>query len=104
MNHTELDNILRDKVAEVVFIKKTNGRIRRMLCTKSFDLLNSPFGRAHLGYYVPQTEPKYDTEGHNNLIVWDIERRDFRTVSCDTAKITNVLSIEAFKESILERL
>lgn len=96
MLNSELDNILLDNVVRLSFVKKTDGSIRTMLCTKAYDLLNSAEGANMLGYHQPSGSSRYNVNEANNVIVWDIERRDYRTVSCDTVKILNVVPQEKY--------
>lgn len=104
MNASELDNLTRTNVVRLVFQKKTTGIPREMLCTKSDDLLDSPLGHTMLGYKRPTNVPKYDPISENNLIVWDIESRGFRTVSCDTCKILETIPALQFKTSLVESI
>lgn len=92
MNSAEFDKLLLENVLLIKFLKK-DGTPREMLCTKSALLLTSPEGINKLGYKAPKSTPKYDTKAHNNSIVWDIEKKDYRTVSCD-----NVIVLETYQD------
>lgn len=91
MLSTDLDKILLENVVLLQFIKKTTGQIRKMLCTKSGALLNSPEGKLLLKYRAPKEMPKYSPEAYNYSIVWDLEKNDFRTVPCDTVSILETI-------------
>lgn len=92
MTSAELDKLLLENVVYLKFIKK-DGTARNMLCTKSYLLLSSPEGINKLGYRPPSHGARYDTISHNNSIVWDIDKKDYRTVSCD-----NITVLEVFQD------
>lgn len=96
MISAELDNLLLDNVVTLQFVKKTTGEIRKMTCTKAYNLLNSPEGYNILKYRQPKGSPTYDIAKANNVVVWDLDNDDFRTVSCDTVKILDVVPQEKF--------
>lgn len=92
----ELDEILLENVVELSFVKKTDGSIRNMVCTKSYSLLNSVEGINKLGYVKPKGNVTYDLKAANNLVVWDIDKKNYRTVSCDTVTVKNVIPKEQY--------
>lgn len=92
----ELEKTLLDNVVELTFVKKTNGEIRKMLCTKAYNLLNSIEGKTILGYRQPHGSPRYDLNIANNVVVWDINLKNYRTVSCDTVNVLHVIPQEQF--------
>lgn len=82
-----LDNILLNNVCEIRFVRRAPKigapPTRRMLCTKSYSLLNSTNGRITLNYRPP-VKPKQVNEAVENIIVvWDILMQDYRNVSMD---------------------
>lgn len=91
MKSTDLDAILLDNVVLLHFIKKTTGMQRTILCTKSKALLTSQVGLTVLKYRPPKQQPLYSPEAYNNSIVWDLEKMDYRTVSCDNAVILEII-------------
>lgn len=92
MNSAELDKLLLENVVYLKFIKK-DGTARTMLCTKSALLLTSQEGITILGYHPPKEGARYNTLSFNNSIVWDLDKKDYRTVSCD-----NVVILDTFQD------
>jgi len=83
----QLNSILQDNVCDIRFVRRRPklGQLptRRMLCTKSYSLLNSTNGRISLNY-VPPTHPLQFNEAKENLlVVWDILMQEFRNVNMD---------------------
>lgn len=62
---------------------KGRNRHRRMLCTNSYDLLNSVDGKLTLGYRAPKGIPPYDPKQHNLITTWDILMQDYRNINMD---------------------
>jgi len=67
-----LDSLLLRNVCEVRFVRRRpragDGPTRRMLCTKSYEILNSINGRTTLNYRPP-SGPIQVNEARDNLIV-----------------------------------
>lgn len=85
-----LKTILLSNVTEIKFFRKRPKPgfppTRRMLCTNSFPLLNSPEGRIALNFKPAKSMPRFNTVEKNVLIVWDIFMQNFRCVNmaaCD---------------------
>lgn len=95
MKSEELDRLLRNNVLEIAFIKR-DGTPRKMLCTKSYMLLNSREGAQLLHYYRPQNNLSYDPAKYNNVIVWDVQRENYRQINCDTVKILRSVTDEEY--------
>lgn len=95
---TPLEKLLRDNVVQVLFIKRTNGMPRNMLCTTNRELLNSQMGLRYLGFTPPKGGPRYDAHAVNNIIVWDIHKRAFRTICCDDVVVERVMTVKKFLE------
>ena len=95
MTRSELDAILKNHVADVRFLRRLprpgKPQTRRMLCTKSLELLGSPKGRAILNYRPPVGMPIYDPVEKNLIIVWDIFMQNYRQINCDQFSILNKL-------------
>lgn len=85
----ELDKKLLNSVCEIVFIRRRPERAkgrpitRRMLCSKSMNLLNSPNGKLSLNFRLPRGPKKVNEVKHNLVVVWDIFMQDYRNVSMD---------------------
>jgi len=92
----ELDTLLLTNVCEIFFIRRRPERTlrdnkisRRMLCTNSFELLNSINGKASLNYRPPVGPKKVDEVKHNLVVTWDIFMQDYRNVSMDACFLIN---------------
>lgn len=88
-----LDSILLSNVCEVRFarrdLKAGSSPTRRMLCTKSYNLLNSTNGRITLNYRPPRGPLKINEAADNLIVVWDILMQDYRNINmnqCDLVK------------------
>ena len=85
-----LDNILLSNVCELRFVRRVpvagSSPTRRILCTKSYSLLNSSNGRITLNYRPPRGPVKINEAADNLIVVWDILMQDYRNVNmnqCD---------------------
>lgn len=90
IQRSALDSILLKNVCEIRFVRRRprvgDGPTRRMLCTKSYELLNSVNGRTTLNYAPLRGPKKINEAAENVLVVWDILMQDYRTInmnSCD---------------------
>lgn len=88
-----LEQKLLNNVVDLRFVRRipVPGRpaTRRMLCTKSSSLLNSPNGRMSLNYKPPIGGKQFDERKENALVVWDIFMQNFRAVSLEGAVVLN---------------
>lgn len=95
MTRSELDGKLLTNVIDLRFVRRrqlnTKPPTRRMLCTKSFELLNSVNGRLALNYRPPGNVPSYDTVEKNLIIVWDIFMQDYRTINADSVSVLTIM-------------
>ncbi len=103
VQRSTLDSILLANVCDVRFVRKIprNGRpaTRRMLCTKSYSLLNSTNGRITLNYRPPTNPPQVNEAKDNIITVWDILIQDYRNINmaqCDL--IEQIPATEEFWE------
>ena len=85
MTTAELNSLLANNVLDIRFVRRVPVRgkplTRRMLCTKSNEILNSNNGLISLGYRAPVQAPKYSPDSEGLVIVWDILMQDFRNPS-----------------------
>lgn len=102
MDKTTLNDLLLKNVLKITYIKK-NGEVRPMTCTKSKLVLNSFEGENILGYRKPKGAPIYDIAATDNIIVWDIEKRDYRTVQAARVTVDEVFPQEDYYESLVDR-
>jgi len=93
MTVSELEGLLLTHVIDVRFARENllpgRSSTRRMLCTKSYDLLNSTNGRIVLNYRPPKGNKKYSEPKTGTLVVWDILMQDYRKFSATTAVVIN---------------
>jgi hypothetical protein len=86
-----LENLLLNNVLDLRFVRRiplaNKPATRRMLCTKSYDLLNSTNGRIVLNYTPPRQNKQFNEAKQNACIVWDILMQDYRIVSADQVTI-----------------
>lgn len=86
-----LNNLLLRNVLDIRFLRRepvpNKPTTRRILCTKSYDLLNSTNGRIVLNYKPPKNNKQFNESQTNACVVWDILMQDYRIVPADTATI-----------------
>jgi len=86
-----LESLLLNNVLDLRFTRRIllpgKPASRRMLCTKSYDLLNSTNGRIVLNYKPPSSGKQFNESKNNACIVWDILMQDYRIVSADQINI-----------------
>lgn len=90
-----LKTLALSNVVEIKFIRKRPKPgvppTRRMLCTNSFPLLNSPEGRLALNYRAPRYRPKFNMFEKNILIVWDVFMQNYRCVNMIACDLISVI-------------
>ena len=88
-----LDSKLLNNVCEIRFVRGTPKPgfppTRRMLCTKSYSLLNSTNGRITLNYRPPRNPKQINEAADNIIVVWDIIMQNYRNVSMDQCDLIN---------------
>jgi len=103
-----LKNLLLNNVAEIKFIRKRPKPglppTRRMLCTNSLPLLNSPEGRIALNYKRAINRPKFNPEAKNVLITWDILMQDYRCINMAACDLISVIPVKQFWNFFNQRL
>lgn len=101
MLKSELDRLLLENVVTLNYTKQ-DGQTREMVCTKSAELLQSFEGEAFLGYFQPKSSPKYNINATDNIIVWDINARNYRTVAAARAKVKGTIPGRKFREILIK--
>lgn len=101
MRTKDLESLLLSNVLEITFLK-INGEVRDMVCTKSYNLLSSFEGRTFLHYVEPKTSNTQPLR-KNQLVVWDLEKEDYRKVNCESVKINNIISDEEYRKILIEK-
>jgi hypothetical protein len=103
-----LDSLLLNNVCEIRFVRRRpragDGPTRRMLCTKSFDLLNSVNGRTTLNYAPPKGPAKINEAAENVLVVWDILMQSYRTISMNSCDLIQQIPNNDFWEYFNENI
>lgn len=79
MNRDELENLLSDgRITTVTFKKRTTGEVRVMNC------------RSGVKKHLKGDGPRYDFKEKNLVCVYDVQKRDYRTINCDS-----IISVKA---------
>lgn len=100
MDKTDLNNLLLNNIVQLTYVKKS-GELRPMYCTKSKMVLNSFEGQTVLGYRKPTGAPLYDIAATDNIIVWDLEKKAFRTIQAARVTVDEVTPEEDFYEALV---
>lgn len=101
VSRTQLEDKLKQTVCDIRFTRRRptrDGRpiTRRMICTKSYKLLNSVNGRVKLNYRPPRYNPTVNPVLHNLVIVWDIIMQDYRNVSMENCYVLEEIAVADF--------
>ena len=90
-----LRSVLQENVVEIKFQRRRPkpgaSPYRRMLCTNSYELLNSARGRTALNFKPTSSSPKYNPTSKNIVLTWDIFMQDYRAVSMDVCDMVTLL-------------
>lgn len=97
-----LQTQLLENVVRLTYVKK-NGERREMTCTKSDMILNSFEGQTILGFTPPKSPPKYNVDATDNLIVWDLDKRDYRTIKAANVTVNDLIPQDKFYEQLVEQ-
>jgi hypothetical protein len=93
MDVDTLENLLLNNVLDVRFVRRIpipgKAPTRRMLCTKSYDLLNTVNGKVVLNYKPPKTGKQFSERSEGAVVVWDILMQDYRVVSAEHVQVIN---------------
>jgi hypothetical protein len=82
----QLQEITNSNVVILSFVKKTDNKQRIMTCTTCLPLLESQEGIVHLHYRKPNNKAPYNPLP-DNVIVWDINKQDFRQIPAPRVRI-----------------
>ena len=109
ISQSALESVLQNNAVEIRFTRRMpkpgKPPYRRMLCTNSSSLLNSPQGRSALNYTPPTTAPGYNPANKNLVITWDIFMQGYRTVNCDYCYLISLIpDNEMFWEYFTDKL
>jgi len=105
-----LETLLLSNVLDIRFTRRIpvagKPATRRMLCTKSFELLNSTNGKIVLNYVPPKHNKKVNEAITNTCVVWDVLMQNYRVVSADQVDVLREMPAndefwKTFNEEIL---
>lgn len=101
VTRNQLEDKLKRSVCDIRFTRRRptrDGRpiTRRMICTKNYDVLNSPNGRIKLNYRPPIYNSTANPLIHNLVIVWDILMQDYRNVSLEECHVLEEIPADKF--------
>lgn len=86
-----LETLLLSNVLDLRFTRKIpivgKSPTRRMICTKSYELLNSTNGKIVLNYVPPKSGHQLNEAKSNVCVVWDILMQNYRIVSADEVEV-----------------
>lgn len=86
MTPAQLQKITNENVVILEFVKKTDNKLRMMTCTTCLPLLQSQEGVMHMHYRKPNGKSPYNPLP-DNLIVWDVNKEDFRQIPATRVRI-----------------
>jgi hypothetical protein len=90
MTVPQLKAITDENVVILQFVKKTDNKMRMMTCTTCLPLLQSQEGIIHLHYRKATNSPPYNPLP-DNLIVWDINKEDYRQIPANRVRIQQTI-------------
>lgn len=83
MKAREVDNLLMQGVLEFNYLYKYRDHPKRPVrCTKCIRILGDPTMRARLGFHPARGHANFVPYSYNEVIVWDLDRRAYRTIYC----------------------
>jgi hypothetical protein len=90
MTVQQLKAITDENVVILQFVKKTDNKMRIMTCTTCLPLLQSQEGIMHLHFRKATNRPPYNPLP-DNLIVWDINKEDYRQIPANRVRIQQTI-------------
>jgi hypothetical protein len=94
-----LKQLLGSNVLEIKFTRRRpkpgSAATRRMFCTLSYTLLNSPNGQKALGFESTSQNMKFNPTSKNLLPVWDLFKRQYRLVNADSCELISTIPANA---------
>ena len=101
MLKSALNELLLKNVVTLQYQKK-DGSVREVFCTKSPELLLSFEGKTLLGFWQPKNGPRYNIDATDNLLVWDLDNRDYRTLTASRVRYyINKMSAKSFRNMLI---
>ena len=100
INLPALKALLLSNVVEIRFVRKRpkpgHPQTRRMLCTNSYELLNTIEGKTTLNYRPPRHGKQINEEKNNVATTWDIFMQDYRTINAGQCDLLTTIPIDGF--------
>jgi RecB family endonuclease NucS len=75
-----------------------------MICTKSYDILNSVNGRTTLNYRPPSGPVQVNEARDNLIVVWDILMQNYRAISMTSCDLIQDIAANDFWEYFNENI
>lgn len=105
LGRSELDTMLSQNACEIVFLRRRPERkkrseatvTRKMICSKSMDILRSELGLRALNYY-PEGPKQINEALHDIVVVWDIIMQSYRNVSMEYCYLVKKIPSAEFEE------
>ena len=87
--------LLQNNILELKFVRRHakpgSPDTRRMLCTNSKFILESPNGYKVLNYKPPKGQPKYNPTSKNLASAWDLFVQDYRYINANNCEVISVM-------------
>ena len=90
MTVPQLKELTDNNVVILQFVKKTDNQMRTMTCTTCLPLLQSQEGVMRLHFRKATNRPPYNPLP-DNLIVWDINKEDYRQIPANRVRIIQTI-------------
>ena len=108
INLQPLKALLLTNVVEIRFVSKRpkpgHPGTRRMLCTNSYELLNSIEGKTTLNYRPPKKGRQINEQKNNVAITWDIIMQDYRAINVDQCDLLTTVDVDNFWDYFKENV
>lgn len=96
-----LNDLLLKNVVTLQY-QKQDGTVREIFCTKAPELLLSFEGKSLLGFWQPKNSPRYNIDATDNILVWDLDARDYRTVNASRVRYyVNKMSAKTYRKLLI---
>ena len=90
-----LKTLLESNVLEIKFARRNPkpgvAPTRRMICTNSPLILNSPEGRRLLGFEQTTSGLPFNPSAKNLVVTWDLFKKSYRMVNADSCELVSTI-------------
>lgn len=91
-----MQQLLAENICEIVFVSRSDGNMRRMLCTNNKLLLNSDPGKMALGFKPPKgVGLKYFPHSKGLVVTWDVMWQDYRQIPLESANVVSAIPLKS---------